>query len=148
MTGSSCPERCATTTGMTMATETAASGTLGAKAHRPKATTGTAVRTRSAADEGWVIAATSANASEKNGRIVRRSLASNQLRPGPPATHRLYCATLDFDIILEAELADPTVGGSGEQSDARAWPEIAAEKRRCHVRLRRSQPASLSCGGS
>ena len=41
---------------------TAASGTSGAKAHRPKAATGTAARTRSAVDDGWVIAATSANA--------------------------------------------------------------------------------------
>src|SRR5215207_10289744 len=68
MTGSSCPECCATTTGTTIATETAASGTLQAKAHRLQAATGTAVRTMSVADEGWVIAATSANASEKNGR--------------------------------------------------------------------------------
>jgi hypothetical protein len=64
MTGSSSPERCTTTTGTTMATETAASRTLRAKAHRPKAATGTAVRARSAADDGWVTAATRANASE------------------------------------------------------------------------------------
>ena len=95
MTGSSSPERCATTTGTTMATETAASGTLRAKAHRLQAATGTAVRARSAADDGWVIAATRPNASEKNGRTRRRSSASNQPRPDPPATRRLYCAASD-----------------------------------------------------
>src|SRR5215207_7249340 len=63
MTGSSCPERCATTTGTTIATETAASGTPGANAHRLQAATGTAVRARSAADDGCVIAATRLNAS-------------------------------------------------------------------------------------
>jgi hypothetical protein len=52
MTGSSCPERCATTTGTTMATETAASGTLRAKAHTLQAATGTTERARSAADDG------------------------------------------------------------------------------------------------
>src|SRR4029453_15015095 len=52
MTGSSSPERCATTTGTTIATETAASGTLGAKAHRLQAAAGKAVRATSAVDDG------------------------------------------------------------------------------------------------
>jgi hypothetical protein len=40
----------------------------------------------------WVIAATSANAREKQGSPRRRSSASNQRRMDPPATRRLYRA--------------------------------------------------------
>ena len=57
MTGSSSPERCATTTGTTMATETAASGTLRVNAQRHQAPTGTRARAVSAADDGCVITA-------------------------------------------------------------------------------------------
>src|SRR5262245_35603431 len=99
MSGSSSPDRCATTVGTTTATEAAISGTLGAKAQTPKAATGTAARMRSPAEDGWVIAATRPNASEKRGRTRRRSSASNQTSLDAPATRRLYCAELVFHIV-------------------------------------------------
>jgi hypothetical protein len=55
-----------------MAREAATSGRRRVNAHRLQATTGTAVRARSNADDGCVITATRANASEKNGRTRRR----------------------------------------------------------------------------
>src|SRR5262249_17459344 len=47
ISGSSWPDRCATTTGTTTATATRGSGTLGAKVHSAKAATGTATKIKS-----------------------------------------------------------------------------------------------------
>src|SRR5690242_9378462 len=62
MSGSSCPERCATTTGTTTATEISGSGRAGKDAQMPRATTGTAARTKPSADDGSTETATTATA--------------------------------------------------------------------------------------
>src|SRR5262249_46401179 len=64
MSGSSWPDRCATTTGTSTATDRATRGTFGRKAHRVNAATGRDASTRSAAstrpasDDGSVVTAT------------------------------------------------------------------------------------------
>jgi hypothetical protein len=68
-------------------------GRVPLKPQRLHAATGTAVRATSAADDSWVIAATRAKASERNGRTRRRSSVRSHCRQDPAVTRRLYSST-------------------------------------------------------
>ena len=95
--------RCARTTGTTTATDTALSGTPGTWAHTLKATTGTATRARSAADDGSARAATTATRGRRpgsgGGAHRPRTTADETLQP----RCRLYFAVPGADIVLRVE---------------------------------------------
>ena len=121
MSGSSSPERCATTTGTITPKAAAASGTRRVYAQSPNATTGAAARARSIAEAGSTVAATSAITSASTGTRRRSLVSSNHSWPDA-ATRRLYWETLVSDIVPETEPSPPTTGGAGRDAATSGSP--------------------------
>ena len=132
MSGSSPPERCATTTGTITATETANSGTPGTKTHKPKATTGIATNTRSGVDDGSTSGAMTATATAKTATRRRSSSARDVASPDPPVTPRMYCAAL------------PSTSSPGPGQGPQPWTDSASETTiTCWLESGRRAPAPL-----
>src|SRR5215207_5736170 len=89
--GSSCPERCATTAGTITASDSASSGTPVTRAHTRNGAAASAQSTRSAADAGSATAAMMAAPTEKTGIKTRTSSVCDHSGNDPPDTPRRYC---------------------------------------------------------
>src|SRR5215475_8457639 len=111
------------------ATERSGSGTSRRKAHRPKAATGTAARTRSTVQDGSVTAARTAAASAMTGTTRRNSSPRSAASPEAPATPRQYRRAPRRDIVPESEHDPQTASGLA------AMKVVVVQRTGAHVSL-------------